>query len=165
LSGRKTFDTACCTRFAGAGMYGQGAAAGSQAAVRRSRRCFGTPDGVRSRRALSPTTHPRTRAVPDGRADFSLEHLAAIVFDSTLCIEPAPDHPARATVEPTSEARYRIQLNASSALKEKLEFSQALVCHSTPNGDVAAYSSARWTCMGSAIVLVAMHSRCLDVSC
>jgi hypothetical protein len=49
-----------------------------------------------------------------------------------------PPAPARATVEPTSEARYRIQLNASSALKERLELFQALVSHSIPNGDVAA---------------------------
>jgi hypothetical protein len=49
-----------------------------------------------------------------------------------------PRAPARATVEPTSEARYRIQLNASSSLKEKLELFQALVSHSIPNGDVAA---------------------------
>jgi 5-methylcytosine-specific restriction endonuclease McrA len=46
--------------------------------------------------------------------------------------------PARALVEPTSEARYRIQLNASASLKEKLELFQALVSHSVPNGDVAA---------------------------
>jgi hypothetical protein len=51
---------------------------------------------------------------------------------------PAQTASARARVEPTSEARYRIQLNASSALKEKLEFFQALVSHSIPNGDVAA---------------------------
>jgi hypothetical protein len=41
-------------------------------------------------------------------------------------------------VEPTSEARYRIQLNASATLKEKLDLFQALVSHSIPNGDVAA---------------------------
>jgi hypothetical protein len=50
----------------------------------------------------------------------------------------APRAPARAKVEPTSEARYRIQLNASSTLKEKLELFQALVSHSIPNSDVAA---------------------------
>jgi hypothetical protein len=49
-----------------------------------------------------------------------------------------PPTPTRAIVEPTSEARYRIQLNASSALKEKLELFQALISHSIPNGDVAA---------------------------
>src|SRR5450432_1083866 len=52
--------------------------------------------------------------------------------------EPPMLAPARARVEPTSEARYRIQLNASSSLKEKLELFQALVSHSIPNGDVAA---------------------------
>jgi hypothetical protein len=41
-------------------------------------------------------------------------------------------------IEPTSEARYRIQLNASSSLKEKLELFQALVSHSIPDGDIAA---------------------------
>ncbi len=46
--------------------------------------------------------------------------------------------PARGSVEPTSEARYRIQLNASASLKEKLELFQALVSHSVPNGDIAA---------------------------
>jgi len=47
-----------------------------------------------------------------------------------------PIVPARASIEPTSEARYRIQLNASSALKEKLELFKALVSHSVPSGDI-----------------------------
>jgi hypothetical protein len=51
---------------------------------------------------------------------------------------PAQTAPARALIEPRSEARYRIQLNASSSLKEKLELFQALVSHSIPNGDIAA---------------------------
>jgi hypothetical protein len=51
---------------------------------------------------------------------------------------PTQTTPARALIEPTSEARYRIQLNASATLKEKLELIQALVSHSIPNGDVAA---------------------------
>jgi 5-methylcytosine-specific restriction endonuclease McrA len=46
--------------------------------------------------------------------------------------------PARASIAPTSEARYRIQLNASAALKEKLELFKALVSHSVPSGDIAA---------------------------
>jgi hypothetical protein len=37
---------------------------------------------------------------------------------------PAQTAPARARIEPTSEARYRIQLNASATLKEKLELSK-----------------------------------------
>jgi hypothetical protein len=40
-------------------------------------------------------------------------------------------------VEPTSEARYRIQLNASSSLKEKLDQARALISHSNPSGDIA----------------------------
>jgi 5-methylcytosine-specific restriction endonuclease McrA len=52
--------------------------------------------------------------------------------------QAAPAAPTRARVEPTSEARYRIQLNASSSLKEKLELFQSLVSHSIPSGDVAA---------------------------
>jgi 5-methylcytosine-specific restriction endonuclease McrA len=50
---------------------------------------------------------------------------------------PIPIVPARTLIEPTSEARYRIQLNASAALKEKLELFKALVSHSVPNGDIA----------------------------
>jgi 5-methylcytosine-specific restriction endonuclease McrA len=69
---------------------------------------------------------------------------------STLALPPAPIErtppreatpaaaPARASIEPTSEARYRIQLNASASLKEKLELFQALVSHSVPSGDIAA---------------------------
>jgi 5-methylcytosine-specific restriction endonuclease McrA len=53
-------------------------------------------------------------------------------------VHAVPIAPAQASVEPTSEARYRIQLNASSALKEKLELFKALVSHSVPSGDIAA---------------------------
>jgi hypothetical protein len=51
--------------------------------------------------------------------------------------EPRHDRPTPALVEPVSEARYRIQLNASLALKEKLERLQALTRHSNPSGDIA----------------------------
>ena len=40
-------------------------------------------------------------------------------------------------VEPLSEARYRIQLNASAALKGKLEHLANLLSHSIPNRDLA----------------------------
>jgi hypothetical protein len=45
--------------------------------------------------------------------------------------------PAPTPVEPLSEARYRIQLNASAALKEKLDRLRALTSHSNPTGDIA----------------------------
>ena len=40
-------------------------------------------------------------------------------------------------VEPTSEDRYRIQLNASSSLWKKLEHLRDLLSHSIPSGDLA----------------------------
>ena len=45
--------------------------------------------------------------------------------------------PALVFIEPLSEARYRIQLNASAALKDKLERLRALTSHSNPSGDIA----------------------------
>ncbi|HEY0468374.1 MAG TPA: HNH endonuclease, partial [Polyangiaceae bacterium] len=45
--------------------------------------------------------------------------------------------PAPIPVEPLSEARYRIQLNASRALKEKLDRLCALTRHTNPSGDLA----------------------------
>ena len=44
---------------------------------------------------------------------------------------------AKVLIEPTSEARYRIQLNASSSLKKKLDQARALISHSNPSGDIA----------------------------
>jgi hypothetical protein len=43
----------------------------------------------------------------------------------------------RAVVEPLSAARYRIALNASAQLKEKLEHALDLLSHSNPSGDLA----------------------------
>jgi 5-methylcytosine-specific restriction endonuclease McrA len=84
----------------------------------------------------APTTSPPPTAVPVSIAVVSSPPPA----DSPpiRASIPGPSAPARARIEPTSEARYRIQLNASSSLKEKLELFQALVSHSIPNGDVAA---------------------------
>jgi hypothetical protein len=78
------------------------------------------------------------RAAPARTACEASEHSPLPPTQSLL---PAPTHapaPTRPLIEPTSEARYRIQLNASSALKEKLELFQDLVSHSIPSGDIAA---------------------------
>jgi hypothetical protein len=40
-------------------------------------------------------------------------------------------------IEPLSETRYRIQLNASVSLKEKLSRLRAIMSHSNPSGDIA----------------------------
>jgi hypothetical protein len=50
---------------------------------------------------------------------------------------PSPPQPARSVVEPLSAARYRIQLNASVALKDKLEHLANLLSHSIPSRDLA----------------------------
>ena len=50
---------------------------------------------------------------------------------------PPPAPSARPLIEPLSEARYRIQLNASAALKDKLEHLANLLSHSIPNRDLA----------------------------
>jgi hypothetical protein len=53
--------------------------------------------------------------------------------------QPAPHRaaPVPLLAEPLSETRYRIQLNASAALKEKLDRLRALTSHSNPSGDIA----------------------------
>jgi HNH endonuclease len=43
----------------------------------------------------------------------------------------------RPQLEPLSEARYRLQLNVTAAVREKLELARALLSHSVPNGDLA----------------------------
>ena len=45
--------------------------------------------------------------------------------------------PVLAGIQPLSEARYRIQLNASAALKEKLDRLRVHMSHANPNGDLA----------------------------
>ncbi len=70
--------------------------------------------------------------------------VAASPVSSALA-EPGPSRPVlalslpiRGLVEPTSASQYRIQLNASAALKEKLDLLRALTSHSNPEGDLAA---------------------------
>ena len=69
-----------------------------------------------------------------------LQQTSTLPFERHPPCSPVtpPSAPPRARVEPTSEARYRVQLNASSSLKEKLALFQSLVSHSIPSGDVAA---------------------------
>jgi hypothetical protein len=104
-----------------------------------------------ARRFPRPDVASYVRKLPSRAAcaarEHSPHHAQPTKQASTLPGHPVPTSPppaspppapARALIEPTSEARYRIQLNASSSLKEKLELFQALVSHSIPNGDVAA---------------------------
>jgi hypothetical protein len=54
-----------------------------------------------------------------------------------LAAPPPTARSAPPVIEPLSEARYRIQLNASAALKQKLEHLANLLSHSVPNRDLA----------------------------
>jgi hypothetical protein len=89
-----------------------------------------------------PTHREPVRFAEDSSQPPSVSTAAATRTVSAPAPAPAPALPPRASfrasVEPTSAARYRIQLNASSALKEKLELFQALVSHSIPRSDLAA---------------------------
>jgi hypothetical protein len=49
-----------------------------------------------------------------------------------------PTPPARTLVEPRSEGRYRLQVDAGVELKRKLELARDLMSHSNPSGDLAA---------------------------
>ncbi len=70
---------------------------------------------------------------------------AALVTTLPRLPTPALTFPVRGLVEPTSASRYRIQLNASAALKEKLDLLRALTSHSNPDGDLAALIERPWT--------------------
>jgi HNH endonuclease len=94
-----------------------------------------------NRNASNPAQSQAPLTVPASAQPSALS--APITAPETTQLRAHSTHsalqpPPRARIEPTSEARYRIQLNASSSLKEKLEVFQGLVSHSIPNGDVAA---------------------------
>ena len=59
--------------------------------------------------------------------------------DATAAIASAPP---RARVEPLSEARYKVQLTASTELKAKLERACELMRHRNPSGDLAVVIDA-----------------------
>jgi hypothetical protein len=64
--------------------------------------------------------------------------------DAGLVRVPAP-LPGRATIEPLSPARYRVQFTASAQLRDKLERLRALMRPSIPDGDLAAVIEATVT--------------------
>ena len=72
---------------------------------------------------------------PSPRAPSQSAPPAASQSEASRGVRHAAPVPVLA--EPLSEARYRIQLNASAALKEKLDRLRALTSHSNPNGDIA----------------------------
>ena len=106
-----------------------------------------------ARRFPRPDVQSRIRKIPEYKPiQLTSSLISTSVPRAVEAVERAPVQPpavplpreskaepvpARGLVEPTSEARYRIQLNASAALKEKLDELQALTSHSNPTGDLA----------------------------
>jgi hypothetical protein len=58
-----------------------------------------------------------------------------VVAATPLPVPEAP--PARARIEPLADARYKLQLTASTALRDKLERARDLMRHRNPAGDLA----------------------------
>ena len=93
-----------------------------------------------------PDVESRIRKLPQPKSETPLQSETPLAPVASLLpaasvapvSEVAAHRPsAGAVVEPLSETRYRIQLNASVALKEKLARLQALTRHSNPSGDLA----------------------------
>jgi len=87
--------------------------------------------------AAIPTAAIPTATIPTATIPTAAIPTATMAGPSTpsATTPRTPQVPSR--VEPLSEARYRIQLNASATLKEKLERLRALTRHSNPSGDIA----------------------------
>jgi hypothetical protein len=78
--------------------------------------------------ALAPVPVGALTTSPVG----SLATLPALT-PSPLPVAP----PARARIEPLADARYKLQLTASAALRDKLERARDLMRHRNPGGDLA----------------------------
>jgi hypothetical protein len=80
-----------------------------------------------ARRAPKPDVHSTVRRLPPPR-----------LVGSEVPVPVVPPRLARPIVEPLREDRYRLQLNASGMLKQKLELARDLMSHNNPTGDLAA---------------------------
>jgi hypothetical protein len=102
-------------------------------------RRFPRPDVASAIRKL-PEVRGKARpssAATESAAPAVMESVAPAVTDTAP--PRAPCGAARAhAIEPRSAERYRIQLNASAQLKQKLELAAELISHSNPSGDLAA---------------------------
>jgi hypothetical protein len=77
---------------------------------------------------------PKTSAPIEGTP----AHDASTEPSSSAQVASVAQSARKAVVEPLSAARYRIQLNASAQLKQKIEHALDLLSHSNPTGDLAA---------------------------
>ena len=75
---------------------------------------------------------------PDSQAPCRVSKDLPPAIEAAVAPRAKPAHSARsAVVEPLSAARYRIQLNASAQLKQKLDQAVELLSHSIPTGDLS----------------------------
>src|SRR5450432_1195787 len=82
--------------------------------------------------ATLPQTAPSNRQAPRGVCEELLSGAGP-----ALAPIAQPAHSGRsAVIDPLSASRYRIQLNASTQLKEKLDHAVELLSHSNPSGDL-----------------------------
>jgi len=107
-------------------------------------RRFPRPEVASTIRKLPPPRAPVPPPAPALALPRSAPSPEAGAADDSRREPPPPAQTAsaaqlarKAVVEPLSAARYRIQLNASAQLKEKLEHALELTSHANPSGDLA----------------------------
>jgi hypothetical protein len=92
------------------------------------------------RRHLTERNHAELLDAACGKSKREVEEVLAIRFplpDVPSTIRKLPEVQPFSRVEQRSAETFRIQINASKALKEKLDLACDLVSHSVPNRDLA----------------------------
>jgi hypothetical protein len=86
------------------------------------------------REHLTEENHAELFAAVAGKSKLEVQMIVAARY-------PRPDRPSRirreASIEPLSEARFKIEFTASEALCEKLELCRDLMSHANPGRDLA----------------------------
>jgi len=85
-------------------------------------------------RALASSPVAPSSATPH---DSNAAHEANPASPSATQVSSSAQSAPKSVIEPLSAARYRIQLNASAQLKQKLEHAVDLLSHSNPSGDLS----------------------------
>ena len=86
------------------------------------------------REHLTEGNHAELFAAVAGKGKLEVQTILAVLF-------PRPDRASRirrvASIEPLSEARFKVEFTASDALREKLELCRDLMSHANPSRDLA----------------------------
>src|SRR5450755_1054270 len=105
-------------------------------------RRFPRPDVASTIRKLPSPRPPATASIPAlpssaTTRDGDATHDANQELPSRVQVAGGAPSASKLVVEPLSAARYRIQLNASAQLKQKLEHAVELLSHAIPGGDLS----------------------------